>query len=474
MRELDWTSFDVLVVDDEQDNLDAFRFAFRKSFRLHYAEGAEEALGLLAGLEPTVVVADQRMPKMSGIELLRQVKARYVDTYTILLTAYAELEVLIDAVNSGAVDRYVQKPWDSKELTLILRQAIDTATTRAENRRLREQVAQYAGYLERQQRDPIDFGQMIGGGEASQKVLERVEEVAPTDTPVLIEGESGLEKDVVARALHVGSPREERPFVAVTCAAFPGDALERELFGYRRGSFEGAVQDRVGRIELAHGGTLFLSEPSLLTPSLQARLLRVLARGEVERIGDTVARQVDVRLVLGVTSMAELSAAGELVPELRSRLGVFPIALAPLRTRREDIAPLAVHFLEKYAQRNARAATRFSDEALAQLEAYDWPGNLRELENVVERAAILARGDVIEPRHLSFQDGEGAGERSAPEPTRGAGDAQTLSSRLDAIERGELLAALEKYGGNKAEVARALGIHRTTLYYRLKKLGIDA
>jgi DNA-binding NtrC family response regulator len=470
MRDLDWRTYDVLVVDDESDNLDAFRFAFRKSFTLHYAGGAEEALGMLATLEPAVIVADQRMPGKSGIELLREAKQRYPDTYAILLTAYADLEVLIDAVNSGSVDRYVQKPWDSKEFTVTLRQGIERHVIERENRRMREQLAQYAGYLEKQQRDPIDFGEIVGGGESTQKVLELVEEVAPTATPVLLEGEAGLEKDVLARAIHIGSPREDKPFVSVTCAAFPGDSLERELFGYRPGAFEGAITERAGRTELADGGTLYLHEPSELTPSLQARLLALLTGGRTERIGDTESRPIDVRVVVSVNG--KLSDLGDLVPELASRLSVFPVRLAPLRERREDIRDLAEHFLRKYAQRNARAATEMSAAAVARLEEYAWPGNVRELENVVERAAILAKGDVIEPEHLLFQ------KPSEPAPPAAkSGEAPkglTLSSRLDAIERQELITALEKYGGNKAEVARALGIHRTTLYYRLKKLGIDA
>jgi DNA-binding NtrC family response regulator len=337
---------------------------------------------------------------------------------------------------------------------------------------MREQLAQYAGWLERQQRDPIDFGQIVGGGQASERVLQLVEEVAATDTPVLIEGEAGLEKDVVARAIHVGSPREQRPFVSVTSAAFPGEALERELFGYLEGAFEGAFQERAGRFELAEGGTLWLHEPSTLSRAVQARLLRLLVDGEVERIGDTRPRRVDVRLLLSVSpSLGEVFSEHELLPELRSRLVVFPIVLRPLRERRDDIVPLAVHFLGKYAQRNARAATEMSAEAVVRLEAYDWPGNVRELENVVERAAILARGDVIEARHLLFQE-QVTAERPRAESVAAAG--VTLSSRLDAIERRELVAALDKFSGNKAEVARALGIHRTTLYYRLKKLGIDA
>jgi two-component system response regulator AtoC len=467
MKELDWRDYNVLVVDDERDNLDAFRFAFRKSFTIHYADSADEALQALVTLEPAVVVADQRMPGKSGIELLGEVKRRYPDTYAILLTAYADLEVLINAVNSGAVDRYVQKPWDSKEFTVILRQAISNHMTLAENRRLREQVAQYAGYLDKQQRDPIDFGQIIGGGSATQQVLAKVEEVAATSTVVLIEGEQGLEKDVVARAIHIGSTREDKPFVSVTCAAFPGDALERELFGYRQGAFEGAFQDRAGRFELADGGTLWLHEPAELSPTVQARLLRVLVDSEVEHIGGTAARRVDVRLILSANPTLDACLGSDTLPELRSRLRVFPIELTPLRERREDVRPLAEHFLRKYAQRNVRAATEISADSMVQLEAYDWPGNVRELENVVERAAILARGDVINPRHLSFQDAAPA--KSDTPATKGL----TLSSRLDAIERRELLKALEKYNGNKAEVARALGIHRTTLYYRLKKLSID-
>ncbi|HVY48626.1 MAG TPA: response regulator, partial [Minicystis sp.] len=208
MRDLDFRSFDVLVVDDEEDNLDAFRFAFRKSFSLHYALGGQQALDMLEQLDPAVVVSDQRMPGMNGIEFLKRAKERRPDCVGILLTAYADLPVLIDAVNSGAVDRYVQKPWDSKELTVILRQAIVSFSTVRDNRRLREQLAHYAGYLEREQRDPIDFGELGGEGALMKDVAARIGEVAPTSTPVLVEGEPGSEKEVVARAVHVGSARE--------------------------------------------------------------------------------------------------------------------------------------------------------------------------------------------------------------------------------------------------------------------------
>jgi two-component system, NtrC family, response regulator AtoC len=495
MRDLDWRSFEVLVVDDEEDNLDAFRFAFRKSFSLHYALGGQEGLDLLDRLDAAVVVSDQRMPGMSGVEFLKKARERRPDTVGILLTAYTDLPVLIDALNSGAVERYLQKPWDSKELTVVLRQAISSFATVRENRRLREQLAHYAGYLEREQRDPIDFGQIAGQSVATQGLSERIAIGAPTSSPVLIEGEPGSEKEVVARAIHVGSPREERPFVKVTCAAFRGEALERELFGWRRGAFDGAFDDRAGRFELAHRGTIFIEEPGALSPSLQGRLLRVLTDGEVERVGGTDAVPVDVRVVLSLTpSLAEAWPAGDTLPELLSRLSVFSVWVPPLRERLGDIRLLAEHFLRKYAQRNPRAATSLSPEAVARLEAYAWPGNVRELENVIERAAILSRSDVIQPEHLAFSSQARLPQRSDPglagaslaplssppsaPPASGGSGASSgsridLDSQLEDIERRELISALERCSGNKAEVARSLGIQRTTLYYRLKRLGIE-
>lgn len=478
MDELDYRSVPVLVVDDEEDNLDAFRFAFRKAFQLHYAQGGEAGLELLDRLDAAVVVSDQRMPKMSGIEFLRRAKERRPDVFAVLLTAYADLPVLVEAINSGAVDRYVQKPWDSKELTAILRQGIRAHSTLRENRRLREQLASYAGYLEREQRDPLDYGEIAGESEAMVELRRRIDEASQSSSPVLIETEPGGEQEVVARAIHVGSSREDRPFVRVTCAAFRGEALERELFGWRKGAFPGAYDDRAGRFELADGGTLWLDSPDTPSKQLQARLLRLLGEGAVERIGSTEAHRVDVRLVLSVPHAFDHALdRSELLPELAAKLEVFPIRLPPLRERREDIVPLAKHFLSKYSRRNARAATSLSDEAAALLHTYDFPGNARELENVLERAAVLARGDSIRAEHLAF--GPRGSRTAKPEPAPAApaseqAPSSDLATRLEDIERKELLSALERSGGNKAEVARSLGIQRTTLYYRLKRLGIEA
>ncbi len=475
MEEIDYKRFTVLVVDDEEDNLDAFRFSFRKTFNLSYANGGVQALDLLDRLDAAVIVSDQRMPKMNGIDFLRKAKERRPDVFAVLLTAYADLAVLAEALNSGSVDRYIQKPWDSKELTAIIRQGIRNFATLRENKRLREQLAQYAGYLEREQRDPIDYGVLAGESAAMRLVAKRVEQVADSSTPVVIESEPGCEQEVVARALHVGSKREERPFVRVTCAAFPGDTLERELFGYRKGSFPQAFDDRAGRAELADTGTLFLEAPPIPSASLQARLLRLVEDGVVERVGSTDSQRVDVRLVLAVNSDLP-SAWPEVLPALVSKLDVFPIKIPPLAERREDIVPLAHHYLRKYGRRNARAATQISASAEAMLARAEFPGNARELENVIERAAILARGDEILPEHLAFRAARPSpapARSDPPKPTPEDAGNQALPARLEEVERRELLAALEKCAGNKAEVARLLGIQRTTLYYRLKRLGIE-
>lgn len=474
MEELDYKNFPILVVDDEEDNLDAFRFSFRKAFNISYALGGQEALDLLDRLDAAVIVSDQRMPKMNGIEFLRRAKERRPDVFAVLLTAYADLAVLAEAINSGAVDRYIQKPWDSKELTAIVRQGIRNFGTLRENKRLREQLSQYAGYLEREQRDPIDYGVLAGASPAMKLVAQQVEQVADSATPVVIEAEPGCEQEIVARAIHVGSAREERPFIRVTCPAFPGDALERELFGFRKGAFPQAFDDRAGRVELADRGTLFLDAPPAPSAALQARLLRLLTEGSVERMGSTDGQRVDVRIILAVPS--DLEAAWSklpVLPELIGKLDVFRVRIPPLSERPEDIVPLAHHYLRKYARRNPRAASTISRAAEALLARAELPGNARELENVIERAAVLARGDEIEPEHLAFRAPRIAPVQQLVDVVPIEASNQALPARLDEVERRELLGALEKCSGNKAEVARLLGIQRTTLYYRLKRLGID-
>ncbi len=469
MKELSLRDYDVLVVDDERDNLEAFRLAFRRTHRVHLALGGAEALAMLATLDAAVVVSDQRMPEMTGVELLREAKRVRPDCAGVLLTAYAELDVLIDAVNSGAVDRYIPKPWDQKELAAVLRQCVQSFATVRENRLLREQLEQYTSYLEREGRDPIDFGELDVPSEAMRAVSDAIATVAPTPTHVLVLAPEGGEQEVVARSIHVSSPREAKPFVRVPCAAFDETGLERELFGWRAGAFAGAFEDRAGRVELAHGGTLFLHGLESLSAALQHRLLRLVQRGEAERVGDTAARRVDLRLVVS-SSEASLARwrAGAIAAELVHALSVFPLRLPPLSERPGDVPALATHFVAKYRARSGLAQLGLSAEALALLSAHALPGNARELEAVVERACVWARGHEVRPEHLAFLKAAILPEGASTRPPR------ALDAQLDDVERRELLAALERCGGNKAEVARLLGVQRTTLYYRLKRLGIQA
>ncbi len=475
MIELDYTRFPVLIVDDEQDNLDAFRFVFRKSFALRYAQGGQEALDLLDDLDVAVIVTDHRMPGMSGIEVLRRAVEKRPDAVGVLLTAYTDMPLLLEAINSGAVYRYIQKPWDSKELTLILRQAIGRFHNIRENARLREQLTRYAGYLETEQQDPLEFGDLSTDHPAMRAALHRIEQLAAGKAPVVIVGEPGTEKDMFARALHVSSNREGRPYVQVSCPLASPDVLARELFGWDRGAFDEALSARPGRVELADGGTLVLSEMSEVPSSLAEALEHLAVHQQARRMGSEAQgelRCVDVRIVVTSTQLPESFAPGSAFGE---RLAQATVAVPPLRDRMSELPRLCDRLVAKFARRHGSPVRRLTPEALSVLLEYRWPGNLRELETVIERAVLVCSGDGIGPAHLGvgalgIASGHGAGTANARTESQGVID---LPGQLDDLERRELCAALERCNGNKAEVARMLGIQRTTLYYRLRRLGID-
>jgi DNA-binding NtrC family response regulator len=466
--ELDFTRYPILVVDDEQDNLDAFRFVFRKSFAITYARGGEQALSLIETLDPAVIVTDQRMPGMSGIDVLKNATKQRPDAVGVLLTAYTDMPVLLEAINSGAVHRYVQKPWDSKELAVVLKQSIERFHTLRENRRLREQLARYAGYLETEQRDPMDFGELSTESPAMKAAVSQLEKLSGTALPVLVAGEAGTEKELFARALHVSSPRESKPFVVVSCPSFGADALERELFGWARGAFEGAIVERPGRLELAHEGTLVLAEIGDVSATLAARLARFLEDGAVRRLGapNDAEGKVDVR-ILGTTSR-DIASFISSSPFARA-LGAAHVVVPPLRSRIDDLPGLCTRLLVRAALRHGRPAREWTPEAIARLMTYRWPGNVAELAGLVERAALACDTATVAPSFVAI------GEMGHSGPAEGAATAPStdLPAQLDDLERRELCAALERCAGNKAEVARMLGIQRTTLYYRLKRLGIE-
>jgi DNA-binding NtrC family response regulator len=477
--EFDLTKFPVLVVDDESDNLDAFRFTFGKTFALHLASSAEEALNILRTHDIALVVTDQRMPRMTGLELLRAAREVRPDAVGIIVTAFTDVDVLIESISLGRIYRYITKPWDSKELRGILVHAVERFHLVRENRRLLEQLSQYARVLSREANSEFNFGEIVGDSPPLRQVLAKVEQVAQTTATVLLRGETGTGKEMVARAIHINSPRENRPFIRVNCAALAPGVLESELFGHEKGAFTGAVARRPGRFELADGGTLFLDEVGDLPTDVQVKLLRVLQEREFERVGGVDTVKVDVRLISAThRDLERLIADGKFREDLYYRLNVFPITMPPLRDRPSDIALLVEHFMQKFAQSSGKVVTGADPRALASLSTYPWPGNVRELENVIERAMILAAGPTLSVADLDF------GRRLAMTPSGGtplaamadSGSAEggrSLYRRLSEQERGEIVAAVEGAQGNIAHAARTLGINRSTLYYRMRKHGLE-
>ncbi len=294
---LDAKRYPILVVDDEQDNLDAFRFNFKKGFDILSATSGAEALEILASTDVAVIVTDQRMPKMTGLELLKAAKDIRPDAVGLILTAFTDVDVLIEAITLGQVYRYITKPWDAKEMRGVLQYALERYHLQRDNQRLQAQLAEYTGYLNQQLHGAFDFGNIIGDSPALREVLDKVEQVAPTNSTVLLRGETGTGKELVAHAIHINSSREQKPFVRVNCAALAPGILESELFGHEKGSFTGAMQRRPGRFELADGGTLFLDEVGDLPMEVQIKLLRVLQEREFERVGGTETIKVDVRMI---------------------------------------------------------------------------------------------------------------------------------------------------------------------------------
>ena len=482
---LDPKQYPILVVDDEQDNLDAFRFNFRKVFDIVSAGSGAEALEVLKQKDVAVIITDQRMPKMTGLELLKEAKELRPEAVGIILTAFTDVDVLIEAITLGQVYRYITKPWDAKEVRGILQYALDRFHLQRENRRMTAQLAEYTGYLNQQIHGAFDFGNIIGDSPALRDVLGKVEQVAPTASTVLLRGETGTGKEMVAHAIHINSPRENKPFVRVNCAALAPGILESELFGHEKGSFTGAVERRRGRFELADGGTLFLDEVGDLPMEVQIKLLQRAQEREFERVGGADTIKVDVRLVSATNrNLEKMIEDGEFREDLYYRLNVFPINLPPLRERHGDVPLLAQHFVNKFARQMGVRPGVLSTEATNKLREYAWPGNVRELENIIERAMILARGGEVGAQHLDFgkraQQSSGSfpvtthEAPSAPIAVAPAGDdGRSLAERLLESEKREIIAAVEKSKGNIASASRMLGINRSTLYYRLRKHGLE-
>ncbi len=451
----------VLVVDDERTMLMFAKVALEGAgYRVLTADSGEEAVPMLRDPDLDVVLSDLKMPGMSGEELLGRCRTECPDVPVIVATAYGSIRSAIDCIRSGASD-YLTKPFEPEELEFAVQSAVRLRDLVRENRQLQAQVS---GARAR--------WRLIGDSPAMQTLHEEIHRVAPYRTNVLITGESGTGKEAVARNIHEQGTRADRPWVAINCSAIPRDLMESELFGYVRGAFTGAVQNRLGRMEQANGGTLFLDEIGDLDLPLQAKLLRVLQEREFSPVGSDAIRRVDVRIIAATNrDLHDMVRQGAFREDLLYRLDVYKIHVPPLRDRATDIPVLAKSFLAAFRAEMDKPVERFSDEAMTALCDYNWPGNVRELRNAVERSLLSCRGGVIEPQDLPDKVGRRDDGGADGNGLDGFGDGG-LTAWLEDAERRHIVAALERCNGVQVQAARLLGISERSLWHRLKKLNI--
>ncbi len=449
----------ILVVDDQDSSREVLaRFLGELGYTTLAAADVPAALTLLHGHNVDLVITDLRMPRIDGLECLRRIKTLDADLCVIMVTAYASVDTAVAAMKAGAFD-YVKKPIEFEELELVVARALRHRGLVRENRELRAQV---------ESRFRVD--NIIGKGRAMAAVFELIRKVAPAEVPVLITGESGTGKDLVARAVHGLSRRAHRTFFSVNCAAVPESLLESELFGHVKGAFSGAERARVGYFREADGGTLFLDEIGDMSLAQQAKLLRVLESGELIPVGSEQPVRVDVRLVTATNcNLEELTTGRRFRSDLLFRIDAVRIELPPLRERREDIPLLIEHFLHKAGNRGLR----LSRSAMQKIFDYSWPGNVRELENAIERALLVASGDEVQPSDLParVRGGSGFGNAQADDVARAE---KPFRQARQSFEHAYFAALLERADGNITTAAKLAGLHRATLHAKLKLLGLVA
>jgi len=440
----------ILVIDDESLMREYVQEALsRAGYDTRSASSGRDGIDLLRQHDFDVVVTDLKMTPMDGLDVLRLVKEESPETHCIVMTAYGTIETAVSALKNGAED-YILKPFAPDELELAVSRALERSRLAQENRYLRAQLSR--GY---------DVKAMVGESPAMRDVYGQIERVADSRATVLVRGESGTGKELVAHAIHHGGARRDQPFIKVNCAALSAGLLESELFGHEKGSFTGAHARKIGRFELADGGTLLLDEVSEISPELQPKLLRALQEREFERVGGNVPIQVDTRII--GTSNRDLEQAvkdGKLREDLFFRLNVIQIRLPSLRERKDDIPAFMDHFLKRYAQENGRDIRGFSEAAREAFLAYDWPGNVRELQNAIERAVVLSTDPILEPAHFML-----GGARLA----RDDGNALHAGMTVAEAEKQLILTTLEHCGDNRTQAAKLLGISVRTLRNKLKE-----
>jgi len=443
----------ILVVDDEEQMRGLLvKVLERKGYQVSVCGNGADALDFLEREPADLVVTDVRMPGLSGMEALRAIKELNPEIVVIIMTAFGSIDQAVQAVKEGAYD-YINKPFKIDEMLLTIEKAL-------EERRLRHEVSA----LRQELRTRYHFENLIGKSRAMQEIFGLIEQVAGSRSTVMVYGKSGTGKELVAKAIHYNSPRTSRAFVAVNCAAIPAELLESELFGHERGSFTGAIATKVGKFELATGGSLFLDEVGSMRLDLQAKILRALQEREVERVGGTRTIKIDVRVIAATNRDLKKAVEEEAFREdLYYRLNVVPITLPDLKDRQEDIPLLANHFVQKFAQESNPAIREISKEAMAVLMSHAWPGNVRELENVIERAVTLGHGPAVLPADLP------------PNLAGGANPLERALAReatLEDLERDYIAMILQRTKGHQIRAATILGIDRRTLYRKIRRYGL--
>lgn len=461
----------LLIVDDESANLQKLKRTFMNEYDVYEASDGKQALQMFAEHEFSAVIADQKMPGMTGVDLLREVLNVNRETIRIVLTGYTEIEELMDAINEGHVHCYLTKPWEPDFLRQQVRQEIQRLELKRENRRLTHElkVANDGLQIENQNLK----NEMEAFGESSKKLIYKsrpmkdlicmLDRVVSTDSTVLIQGETGTGKELLARYIHENSPRKDRAFVAVNCGAIPADLVESSFFGHRKGAFTGATGDQKGYFKLAEGGTLFLDEISEAPGDLQVKLLRVLQDGEVLPIGAQESEQANVRIVAATNrSLSQRVEEKQFRQDLFFRLNVFSVHVPPLRMRQGDVEVLCQNFLEKFEKRMNKKVSGFDSSVLDILKSYYWPGNVRELENEIERMLILCESE--QPISVSMLS-----ERLQAPQNSFTESSGLLKEQVAQLEQRLILESLKEHGGNKSRAAQALGITRQTIIAKLKQ-----
>jgi DNA-binding NtrC family response regulator len=442
----------VLVVDDEANARNALAELLRDDgYLTEVAADGQHALRVIDVFEPDVVLTDLKMPVMDGLKLLELGKQRFPHAAFVVMTAFGSIETAVEAIKRGA-ENYLTKPLDLDAVSVLVMRAVEKA-----------KLSREAGELRARLDERFSVGSIIGEHPTMQRLIKTIVQIAPSRATVLIHGESGTGKELIAAAIHQNSPRKDKPFVRLNCAALAESLLESELFGHEKGSFTGAVGRREGRFKQADGGTLFLDEISEIPMAMQVKLLRFLQERQFERVGGNETLSVDVRIVAATNrDLQERVKAGSFREDLYYRLNVVQLDVPPLRVRKSDIPTLAHHFLRRFAEENARNIHGFSDEALKSLLTYPWPGNVRELENAIERAVVMCPEQVIGSEYLPSRTGDAAVEMGILVP----------GITLDELERMAILQALEAASGSTAKAAEMLGISRRKIQYRLKEWGL--